>query len=217
MISAEPVKLSRNEGLKSTNPLLAGTIASTLADSNAERFSDDDYEFLKFHGIYQQDDRDKRKVAKQFILMVRTKFPGGVLSAQQYLVCDQLASDYGNNSLRITTRQDFQFHGILKSNLRQTMKRLNDALVSTIAACGDVERNVMAPPTPATSPLVDKVLAEARGLSNVLAPKTPAYHSIWIDGQEVDLTGNRMMPLSIPSIPRITFPANSRRRSPSRL
>src|SRR5262249_17086609 len=135
---------------------------------------------------YQQDDRDKRKVAKQYILMVRTKFPGGVLSAPQYLVCDRLASDYGNNSLRITTRQDFQFHGILKSNLRQTMKGLNDALVSTIAAWGDVERNVMAPPTPATSPLVDKVLAEARRLSNVLAPKTPAYHSIWIDGQELD-------------------------------
>ena len=186
MIMSEPAKLSRNEGLKSTNPLLAGTIASTLADPAAERFSDDDYEFLKFHGIYQQDDRDKRKVAKQFILMVRTKFPGGVLSAQQYLVCDQLATDYGNHSLRITTRQDFQFHGILKSNLRQTMKRLNDALVSTIAACGDVERNVMAPPTPATSPLVDKVLAEARRLSNLLAPKTPAYHKIWIDGQELD-------------------------------
>src|SRR6266702_2718371 len=138
-----PPKLSRNEGLKENSPLLAGTIAETLADAAAEKFSDDDYEFLKFHGIYQQDDRDKRKTGKHYILMVRTKFPGGVLAAQQYLVCDDLASRYANNTLRITTRQDFQFHGIVKSNLRQTMRGLNEALVSTVAACGDVERNVM--------------------------------------------------------------------------
>src|SRR3989475_1059446 len=163
MIATEaPVKFTRNERLKEASPLLAGTIPQTLADAAAERFSDDDYEFLKFHGIYQQDDRDQRKAGKHFILMVRTKFPGGVLSAQQYVACDQLATQYANNTLRITTRQDFQFHGILKSNLRQTMKALNEALVTTLAACGDVERNVMAPPTPATSPLVDEVLEEAR-------------------------------------------------------
>src|SRR3954464_8207973 len=176
MITTEaPPKLTKNEGLKVGNQLLAGNIAETLENPAADRFSDDDYEFLKFHGIYQQDDRDKRKVAKQFIMMVRTKFPGGVLSSQQYVVCDDLATQYGNNTLRITTRQDFQFHGIVKSNLRQTMKRLNEALMSTIAACGDVERNVMAPPTPATSPLVDDVLKEALKLSNELAPQTPAY------------------------------------------
>src|SRR6266850_6544690 len=185
-----PPKLTRNEGLKAANPLLGGTIAKTLADPAAERFSDDDYEFLKFHGIYQQDDRDKRKVAKHYMLMVRTKFPGGVLSPQQYTVCDQLATQYANNTLRITTRQDFQFHGIVKSNIRQTMKGLNEALISTIAACGDVERNVMAPPTPATSPFVDEVLQEASRLSAVLAPATPAYHSIWLDGQPVDMNLN---------------------------
>src|SRR3989449_546550 len=187
MIAVEaPVKRTKNEGLKEKQPLLDGTIAQTLADPSAERFSDDDYEFLKFHGIYQQDDRDQRKVVKHYMLMVRTKFPGGVLTAPQYLTCDHLATQYGNNTLRITTRQDFQFHGIVKSNLRQTMKSLNEALVSTIAACGDVERNVMAPPTPATSPLVDQVLAEARKLSDAMAPKTPAYHSIWLEGQELD-------------------------------
>ena len=160
MIANDPnVKLSRNEGLKEGNTVLAGTIAQTLADAAAHNFSEDDYEFLKFHGIYQQDDRDQRKAGKHYILMVRTKFPGGVLTAQQYVLCDQLATQYANNTLRITTRQDFQFHGILKSNLRQTMKSLNEALISTLAACGDVERNVMAPPTPATSPLVERVLA----------------------------------------------------------
>src|SRR5262249_52180937 len=189
MISAtEPVKLTRNEGLKEGRPLLGGTIATTLANTEVDRFTDDDYEFLKFHGIYQQDDRDKRKVAKHYMLMVRTKFPGGVLSGRQYLTCDRLADQYGNGSLRITTRQDFQFHGILKANVRQTMKGLNEALVTTIAACGDVNRNVMAPPTPATSPLVDLVLAQARKLSAELTPRTPAYHTIWIDGQELDLS-----------------------------
>ncbi len=173
MIAAEaPVKLTKNEGLKEANPLLDGTIPQTLADPSAECFSHDDYEFLKFHGIYQQDDRDSRKEGKHYIMMVRTKFPGGVLSAPQYVACDQLADQYGNHTLRITTRQDFQFHGIVKANLRQTMKSLNEAIVSTIGACGDLERNVMAPPTPATSPLVDDVLEEARKLSNELCPKT---------------------------------------------
>ncbi|HTL16852.1 MAG TPA: NADPH-dependent assimilatory sulfite reductase hemoprotein subunit [Patescibacteria group bacterium] len=188
MIAAEPPKLSRNEGLKGNNTTLAGTIAQSLSDVSADHFTDDDYEFLKFHGIYQQDDRDKRKVAKHYQMMVRTKFPGGALSAQQYLACDDLSTKYANNTMRITTRQDFQFHGIVKSNLRQTMKSLNDALISTIAACGDVERNVMAPPTPATSPLVDFVLDEARRLSDALAPKTRAYHTIWIEGKQLDLS-----------------------------
>lgn len=188
MITTEAApKLSRNEGLKSNHPLLGGTIASTLADQSIERFTEDDYEFLKFHGVYQQDDRDKRKIAKQYIMMVRTKFPGGVLNSRQYLVCDQLASDYGNGTLRITTRQDFQFHGILKSNLRQTIHALNQTLITTIAACGDVNRNVMAPPTPATSPVVNELLAIAKKLSDSLAPATPAYAKIWIEGQEINL------------------------------
>ena len=187
--TAAPAKLTRNERLKEGQPLLAGTIRETLADAAVERFSEDDYEFLKFHGIYQQDDRDRRKEGKQYILMVRTKFPGGVLTGAQYVVCDDLSRRYGNNTLRITTRQDFQFHGIVKMNLRQTMRSLNEALVTTLAACGDVERNVMAPPTPATSPLVDEVLEQARKLSEVLSPRTPAYHGIWLDGQELELNG----------------------------
>jgi sulfite reductase (NADPH) hemoprotein beta-component len=186
MIDAEPVvKLSRNEGLKQSSPLLSGTIPQALSDASTDHFTEDDYEFLKFHGVYQQDDRDKRKTGKHYMLMVRTRFPGGVLSGPQYLRCDELSDKYGNGTMRITTRQDFQFHGILKANLRQSIRSLNDALVTTIAACGDVARNVMAPPTPATSPLVDQVLAEARKLSGVLSPKTPAYAAIWLEGQEV--------------------------------
>src|ERR1051325_8801534 len=205
MITPETAaKLTRNEGLKEANPLLTGSIHQTLVNPAVASFSADDYEFLKFHGVYQQDDRDQRKSGKQFIFMVRTKFPGGVLTAPQYLACDRLSTQYANDTLRITTRQDFQFHGVIKSNLRQTIRELNEALVTTIAACGDVERNVMAPPTPATSPWVEHILAEAQKLSDALAPATRAYHSIWIEGHELDLKevadfvdplyGNRYLP-----------------------
>src|SRR5438034_10340455 len=113
----ESKKLTRNEGLKERSTLLAGTIAQTLAYGATDHFTDDDYEFLKFHGIYQQDDRDQRKIAKHYMLMVRTKFPGGVLDAAQYVVCDDIASQYANNTMRITTRQYFQFHVIVNTNL----------------------------------------------------------------------------------------------------
>ena len=188
MINAvAPDKLTRNEGLKSSNPLLAGNIAQALVDTATDSFTQDDYEFLKFHGVYQQDDRDKRKTGKDYSMMVRTRFPGGTLSAPQYVACDELATRYGNNTLRITTRQDFQFYGVLKGNLRQTIKALNEALITTIAACGDVARNVLAPSTPATSPLVARVIAEAHKISQALTPKTKAYHSIWLEGKELDL------------------------------
>ncbi len=187
MINTEQAaKLSRNEGLKTSSPMLAGTISAALADGS-DHFSDDDYEFLKFHGAYQQDDRDKRKTGKAYSLMVRTRFPGGVLSGKQYVACDDLSNQYGIGTMRITTRQDFQFHGILKQNLRATIGGLNRALMTTIAACGDVARNVMAPPTPATSPVVDEVLAQAKALSAALSPRTPVYHSIWVDSQEIKM------------------------------
>ena len=189
MITSEtPPKLTRNEGLKAHDPLLAGTIAQTLADSAKDRFSEDDYEFLKFHGIYQQDDRDKRKVAKEFIYMVRGRLPGGAMTPPVYLGFDQLCKLYGNNTLRITTRQGFQFHGVTKGNLGKFMKGLNDALATTLAACGDVNRNVMAAPTPASSPLVDEIQRQAKSVSDALLPKTRAYHQIWVEGTELKLT-----------------------------
>lgn len=184
---AEATKLTHNEIIKAANPTLAGTIAPTLADPNLDRFSDDDNQFLKFHGIYQQDDRDQRKVAKKFIFMVRGRLPGGVVPPELYLVFDRLADDYANQSLRITSRQGFQFHGIVKSGLGKLMKGINDALATTLAACGDVNRNVMAPPTPAFSPLVERVQADAKIVSNALLPSTRAYHQIWVEGVELNL------------------------------
>ncbi|MGO8697944.1 MAG: NADPH-dependent assimilatory sulfite reductase hemoprotein subunit [Limisphaerales bacterium] len=189
MISSDAdVKLTRNEGLKSGDPLLAGTIAQTLADPAKDRFSDDDNEFLKFHGIYQQDDRDKRKTGKQYIYMIRGRLPGGAVSSPVYLAFDQLAAQYGNNTLRITTRQGFQFHGVTKGNLGPFMRALNGAMATTLAACGDVNRNVMAAPTPATSPLVDEIQRHAKTVSDALLPKTRAYHQIWVEGVELKLT-----------------------------
>jgi sulfite reductase (NADPH) hemoprotein beta-component len=181
------VKVSHNEAIKAATPTLAGEIAKTLADPSAERFSEDDTQFMKFHGIYQQDDRDKRKTGKQYIFMVRTRLPGGVMPSSQYLHLDHLSTVYGNNTLRATSRQGFQFHGILKFGLGKTIKALNEAMVTTLAACGDVNRNVMAPSTPSTSPLVERVLQDARLLSAALLPKTPAYHQIWVEGVQLNL------------------------------
>ena len=180
--------LSRNEGLKANNPILSGTISETLADPSKDRFSEDDYEFLKFHGIYQQDDRDKRKTGKQYIYMVRARLPGGAVKPSVYAAFDELSRQYGNNTLRITTRQGFQFHGVTKGNLGKFMKGLNDATATTLAACGDVTRNVMAAPTPATSPLVDEIQRQAAVVSDALLPRTRAYHQIWVEGVELKLT-----------------------------
>ncbi len=181
-------KPTHNEVIKTAIPTLAGTIASTLADPAADRFSEDDQQFLKFHGIYQQDDRDKRKTGKLFIWMIRGRIPGGVLDARQYLVYDRLATQYGNETLRITSRQSFQFHGVVKAGLGPLMKELYAAMMDSIAACGDVKRNVMSPPTPARNGLDVQLLADATRVSEALMPKTKAYHSIWVEGVQLDLT-----------------------------
>src|SRR6202166_3331579 len=189
MINTETApKLSRNEGLKANNPILSGTISQTLADASKKRFSEDDYEFLKFHGIYQQDDRDKRKTGKEYNYMVRGRLPGGAVLPKVYLAFDKLCDEFGNHTLRITTRQGFQFHGVTKGKLGSLMKGINNAMATTLAACGDVNRNVMAAPTPATSPLVDEVQRHARIVSDALLPKTRAYHEIWVEGAQLQLT-----------------------------
>ena len=187
MNAEAPVKLTHNEEIKAAIPTLAGTIAATIADGNTDHFSEDDNQFLKFHGSYQQDDRDLRKAGKKYIMMIRSRVPGGVMTAKQYGIFDALASKYGNNTLRITTRQTIQFHGVVKDNLRAVVRGINDSLLSTLAACGDVNRNVLAPPTPAYTPARETVYAQAGQVALALAPKTKAYHAIWIDGQQLDL------------------------------
>jgi len=184
---AEGQKLTHNEIIKEAIPTLAGTIAQTLNEPGTDRFSEDDAQFLKFHGVYQQDDRDLRKTGKKYILMVRLRVPGGVMTPAQYLTCDDLAARYGNDTLRVTSRQSFQFHGVVKSGLGPLIKSLNQALLTTLSACGDVNRNVMAPPTPVMNSLGDQVHEAARQVASALSPKTPAYHAIWVEGVQLKL------------------------------
>ncbi len=186
-MSAEtPAKLTHNEDIKAAIPTLAGTIAATIADPTTDHFSEDDNQFLKFHGSYQQDDRDLRKTGKKYIMMIRGRIPGGVMTSKQYGVFDALATQYGNDTLRITTRQSIQFHGIVKNNFRPVVKAINECLLSTLAACGDVNRNVLAPPTPAYTKAREQVYADAHKVAMALAPQTKAYHAIWIDGVQLD-------------------------------
>jgi sulfite reductase (NADPH) hemoprotein beta-component len=183
-VSAQP---SKNELIKLSDPTLGGTISSTLANQELDRFAEDDEQFLKFHGIYQQDDRDLRKTGKKYIMMIRSRIPGGVMTSNQWITFDDLASTYGNNTLRVTTRQCIQFHGVVKSGLGPLVKRINESLLSTLAACGDVNRNITASPTPAYTKAREQVYADALRTVHAVAPKTRAYHSIWVDNVQLNL------------------------------
>ena len=179
--------LAKNELLKADKPDLSGTIRETLANPAADRFSGDDEQFIKFHGIYQQDDRDKRKVAKEYSVMVRTRQTGGIVPAAQYLVYDELSGRFANGTLRITSRQTFQFHGVLQQGIGSLIKSINEALSSTLATCGDVNRNVTAPSNPPVDAITQAIEDDAFTLTRALLPKTTSYHSIWVDGVQLDL------------------------------
>ncbi|MBC8003530.1 MAG: NADPH-dependent assimilatory sulfite reductase hemoprotein subunit, partial [Opitutaceae bacterium] len=179
-------KLTHNEIIKEAIPTLAGNIAATVA-SGTDQFSADDQQFIKFHGIYQQDDRDLRKTQKKFMMMIRGRIPGGVMSSAQWITFDDLASNYGNNTLRITTRQSIQFHGVVMSGLGPLIKKINDSLLSTLAACGDVNRNITASPTPSQTQARAQMLEDCHRVVAALAPQTGAYHAIWIDGVQLNL------------------------------
>jgi sulfite reductase (NADPH) hemoprotein beta-component len=183
---ADEPKLTHNEVIKTAIPTLAGNIAATVA-SGTDQFSADDQQFIKFHGIYQQDDRDLRKTGKKFIMMIRGRIPGGIMTPAQWMTFDDLATQYGNNTLRITTRQSIQFHGVVMSGLGPLVKKINECLLSTLAACGDVNRNVMAAPTPAQTTARAAMIDDVHKVVAALAPQTKAYHAIWIDGVQLNL------------------------------
>ncbi len=179
--------LTKNEFMKAEKPDLSGNIRATLADPSLDRFSGDDEQFIKFHGIYQQDDRDKRKVAKEYSVMVRTRQTGGIVPASQYIVYDELSSLFANGTLRITSRQTFQFHGVLQKGIGNLIKSINEALSSTLATCGDVNRNVTAPSNPPVDSIGVAVDEDAFAITRALLPRTTAYHSIWVEGVQLDL------------------------------
>lgn len=175
------------EQIKADSAGLRGSIGDELA-TPTRQFTDAAEKILKFHGIYQQEDRDARKVdrtADHHQFMIRTKIPGGQMTAAQYLAHDDLAGAYGNETLRITTRECFQLHGVLKGDLRPTLQALHGALVTSLGACGDIVRNVMACPAPTADPARRAVQAFAHELTRALFPRTSAYHQIWIDGEEM--------------------------------
>ncbi|MGB0373190.1 MAG: NADPH-dependent assimilatory sulfite reductase hemoprotein subunit [Opitutales bacterium] len=196
-----PRPLHRNEGLKTKSNYLRGTILEGLADPMSGAVSDDDTQLMKFHGIYQQDDRDvrnerrKQKLDKAYSFMIRVRVPGGVSTAEQYLAMDEIADKYANGTLKLTTRQAYQLHGVLKHNLKTTMQDINATCMDTIAACGDVNRNVMANPNPYQSEVHAASLKVAEDISAHLTPRTGAYHEIWLDGEKIESSEEEVEPI----------------------
>ena len=185
-------KLSANEHIKTGSNYLRGTIVEGLADLSTGSMVEDDQQLLKFHGTYQQDDRDiranrrKHKLEKAYSFMIRIRVPGGVATSHQWLETDRLATQYANGTIKLTTRQAFQFHGIIKTNLKRTIAEINQAAMDTIAACGDVNRNVMCNPNPYLSEIHAQALKAAQEISTHLTPQTRAYHEIWLDGEKIE-------------------------------
>src|SRR5262245_53262385 len=178
------------EAVKETSRQLRGTIADELV-SDAEHLSDPSKNLLKFHGSYQQEDRDARKarskvgVGKHYMFMVRCKIPGGRVTADQFLAVDDLAGQYANGTVRFTTRQGIQLHGVLKGDLKKTISGINASLLTTLGACGDVNRNVMACPAPLADQPRRELQRWAATVAAEFAPRTTAYHDIWLNGEHV--------------------------------
>jgi sulfite reductase (NADPH) hemoprotein beta-component len=180
-----------NEGIKAASQFLRGHIAREVADPTTGAISEESSQLTKFHGLYLQDNRDVRNALKKagkekaFSFMLRVRLPGGRCSPSQWLLLDGLADQVAAPSLRLTTRQTFQFHGVLKAGLKPLIRGMHSVLLDSIAACGDVNRNVMAPPNPEHSPLLQQVYEHARAWSEYALPKTRAYHEIWLDDERV--------------------------------
>jgi sulfite reductase (ferredoxin) len=185
---------SKVEGIKEASRQLRGGIAETLKDTAVDHFNDDDVQLIKFHGFYQQDNRDQRKGGKQYSFMVRSRIPGGKLTAAQFLTELEIADRWANGTLRITDRQAFQLHGVLKSDLRDTIRGINECKLSTISACGDVCRNVMCCPAPIKSAVRDQLQADAQAMADFVRPKTTAYYEIWLkDGEDSQLVHEELV------------------------
>ncbi|WP_273834386.1 assimilatory sulfite reductase (NADPH) hemoprotein subunit [Guptibacillus sedimenti] len=184
-------KPSEMEKIKDESHYLRGSLVESFADPITASIPDADTKLLKFHGSYMQDDRDIRQERKQqklepaYQFMVRVRLPGGVATPEQWLVMDDLANEYGNGTLKLTTRQTFQMHGILKWNMKKSIQAMDSVLMDSLAACGDVNRNVMCNANPYQSDIHAEVHGWARKLSDDLLPRTRAYHEIWLDEEKV--------------------------------
>ena len=187
-------KLHKNEGIKDRSDYLRGTILEGLADVSTGSIAADDQQLTKFHGLYQQDDRDvrsdrrKHKLDKAYSFLARICLPGGICTPEQWILMDELANYCAFNTLKLTTRQAFQLHGILKGNLKDVISRCNDVAMTTLAACGDVNRNVMCNPNPLATELHTQVQRITDEIDAHLKPQTPAFSEMWLDGKPLKLT-----------------------------
>ncbi|MEH7493737.1 assimilatory sulfite reductase (NADPH) hemoprotein subunit [Neobacillus niacini] len=179
------------ERIKRESNYLRGTLKEVMLDRISSGIPDDDNRLMKHHGSYLQDDRDlrnerqKQKLEPAYQFMLRVRLPGGVTTPSQWLVMDELADKNGNGTLKLTTRQTFQMHGILKWNMKNTIQEIHATLLDTIAACGDVNRNVLCSSNPYQSEIHMEVYEWAKHLSNYLLPRTRAYHEVWLDEEKV--------------------------------
>jgi sulfite reductase (NADPH) hemoprotein beta-component len=179
------------ERIKKESNFLRGTLKEVMLDRISSGIPDDDNRLMKHHGSYLQDDRDlrnerqKQKLEPAYQFMLRVRLPGGVATPSQWLVLDELADKNGNGTLKLTTRQTFQMHGILKWNMKNTIQEIHSTLLDTIAACGDVNRNVLCSSNPYQSEIHMEVYEWAKHLSNYLLPRTRAYHEVWLDEEKV--------------------------------
>ena len=180
------------ERIKAESRHLRGTILESLADPLTGALAADDTQLSKFHGFYQQDDRDirsertRQRLEPAFSFMIRARVPAGICTSEQWLNMDSIARRFANGTIRLTTRQAIQLHGVIKSNLKDTIRGINDKMMDTLAACGDVNRNVMAPTLFDLSSVHREVQAQAAALSAHLTPATRAYHEIWLDGEKIE-------------------------------
>lgn len=180
-----------NEGIKKESNYLRGTLKESMKDPLTGSIGAADQNLIKFHGSYMQDNRDERderqrkKLEPSYQFMIRVRTPGGAATSEQWLMMDEMARTYGNGTLKITTRQAFQLHGILKWNVKAYMQEMNRVLLDSLAACGDVNRNVMCNVIPTTSKIHEEVYQWSVKVSEHLLPKTQAYHEIWLDGEKV--------------------------------
>ncbi|OXM87104.1 assimilatory sulfite reductase (NADPH) hemoprotein subunit [Paenibacillus rigui] len=191
LLSPNSAPHSDVEEIKRRTNYLRGNLAETLEDVITASIPEDENRLMKFHGSYMQDDRDlrnerhKQKLEPAYQFMLRVRAAGGVVTTDQWLMMDRIAQKYANGTIRLTTRQSFQLHGVLKWNMKKTIKEVNEALLSTLAACGDVNRNVMCNPNPYQSEVHSEVYEWATRISTHLDPRTRAYHEIWLDGEKV--------------------------------
>ncbi len=198
---SEEKELAYNEHLKTDSNYLRGTLAEGLANTSTGGLTEDEQQLLKFHGCYLQDDRDlragrrKKKLEKAFSFLIRVRVPGGVATPEQWIKMDDLANTYANGTIKLTTRQAFQLHGVIKTQLKKTIQEINSSAMDTIAACGDVNRNVMCNPNPFLSQAHADALEISKGISEHLTPHTGAYHEIWLDGEKVESSKEETEPI----------------------